>query len=236
MGLFLEITAGPHTGARAPISVGMKIGRKQGAVLLSDDAKVSGVHAEVKEVVVANKTLLILEDCGSANGIWVENNRVQKVTLLPGVLFRIGNSYFKIFEELSAEIVPTNPFKKILNDLMLPVPDVALEHFIFNPCLQLNFLQGPHIGENWLLAYGPRIFGSLSWDLEVQDPLAPTPAFQLVPAEFGAVLHDLSREKIFVNGRPVKKNVLLTAGDQIQVGNSVIEIRYVDKPEGTEPP
>ena len=102
-----------------------------------------------------------------------------------------------------------------------------IEHFAaFRRVLRLEFVQGVQSERVVLLGFGPRHFGAESLDIELQDPEAPGLAFEIVPEgnEARFINHDPS--KVRLGGRAVSSDYL-KAGDQITVGQTIIEVRFV---------
>jgi hypothetical protein len=101
------------------------------------------------------------------------------------------------------------------------------EHFAaFRRALRLEFVQGVQSERVVLLGYGPRYFGAESLDIELQDPEAPGLAFEILPEgnEARFINHDPSMVRL--GGRAVSSDYLKN-GDQITVGQTIIEIRFV---------
>ena len=91
--LKLRAVAGPYLGQSFALSRGENmIGRKEGAILLSDDAQVSRRHC----VIVWEESGLALRDLGSTNGSWVNGQRVTESKLHPGDVLAVGQSQLKL--------------------------------------------------------------------------------------------------------------------------------------------
>ena len=72
------------------------IGRGADAAIVLRDNSVSRRHASID----AEGAGFVVRDLGSANGTWVDEERIEKAVLDPGQRFRVGNT---IFESVSIE-------------------------------------------------------------------------------------------------------------------------------------
>ena len=93
MNLQIVALSGPQGGKVFQVIVGHRIGRRKVEILL-EDSKASNRHAQFIEV----KGQLFLKDLESKNGLWVGGQRVNEVHLIPGAIFVIGNSEFRVEE------------------------------------------------------------------------------------------------------------------------------------------
>ena len=99
----LVLTSGPQAGRRFEIGEELVIGREDAGCVIEDD-EVSRRHALVR---VAGDDL-VLEDCGSTNGTWVNGSRIDGPTVVrTGDVVRVG--------ETAIAVESTSP----------PIPDVA---------------------------------------------------------------------------------------------------------------
>jgi pSer/pThr/pTyr-binding forkhead associated (FHA) protein len=69
----LQVTVGPEAGTVHAVGSGIVIGRGHEAELRLSDPAVSRLHAAVR---VEGRTLVV-EDLGSANGTWVNGDRLR---------------------------------------------------------------------------------------------------------------------------------------------------------------
>jgi predicted component of type VI protein secretion system len=109
MAIYLVVLSGSKLGTKSRVSDGFTIGRKEGDLTLEDDPKVSGTHAKVS---MDSKGIFILNDLGSSNGLVVNGQRLKKLALMPGVIFRVGHTEFRVIKEGSAtEDLPVTSLK-----------------------------------------------------------------------------------------------------------------------------
>ncbi len=89
----LLVVDGPSRGVRAVLAEGVAwVGTAAGNELKLADPTVSRVHCELR---VRSGSVLI-RDCGSTNGTFVEGVRLREGEVRPGALVRVGSSAFRI--------------------------------------------------------------------------------------------------------------------------------------------
>src|SRR6266581_2674565 len=96
--------------------------------------------------------------------------------------------------------------------------------------LTLEVVEGPGAGTQVQLS-GPLVVGrSEAVAFKVHDELVSREHARITPYEGGAVVEDLgSTNGTFVNGNEIHGATRITAGDQVQVGVTVIEVRSRDQ-------
>lgn len=238
MAVFIEIVSGPNKGTLFQLEPGVIIGRAEGDILLNDP-KVSSKHAQVQ---LDGNGQLVLIDMNSANGIWLGDIRVKKLTLSANTSFKMGDTTLKMVPiEAPALAAPVDiPEEKpappplswrtiLANKLLVLSDDVksrprAIERF--NPIIKLRFLTGIQAEKEMILSYGKRIAGAASLDIELQDNQAPTKAFELEPSLGGVTINVLAPGKVFLNSVAVESE-LLKDGDIIAVGKTQIKVTFL---------
>jgi pSer/pThr/pTyr-binding forkhead associated (FHA) protein len=230
MVLFLEVLDGLKQGSRFRLVPGHVIGRNSGNIVI-EDAKISSQHAQIT---LDNKDQFVLKDLDSSNGIISGHRRVGKIALMPGVMFQLGRTHFKIVvleeDQPARDFARVRTWKENLTET-LPVDQAinkTADHLgrTFSPSLSLKFTQGIQSDEELFLAYGPRVAGAHCLDIDLQDPEAPELAFELIPGEGVAKIKNLCKSKLTLNNKPVESETLQD-GDLIQIGTSVIKVNYV---------
>jgi hypothetical protein len=90
----LKGIGGIYDGSEFLLAPGrLSIGRQDTDILLSNDTQVSRSHAVL---VVDERHMAILEDNGSTNGTFLNNERVQTAPITPGDMLRIGTTQFRV--------------------------------------------------------------------------------------------------------------------------------------------
>lgn len=229
MVLFIEVLEGPGQGSRFKVQHGHTIGRSRGNIVIDDD-KISGQHAQFE---IDNKGQFVLNDLDSANGILSGNRRVKKVAMMPGVVFRLGRTSFRV---VTVEAPKAKEFARVrtwkenlaeklpLDWVQNQMPEDAGRSF--SPTLKLKFVQGIQTDESLLLGYGPRRAGANSLDIDLRDPEAPDLAFEIIPGEGLARLKNHCQNKLSLNNQPVETEVLQD-GDLIRIGSTLIKVNYI---------
>ncbi len=231
MALFVEILDGSSQGKRFQLVHGVRLGRTTGEILVPD-AKVSGLHAQVEK---DEKGQLFLIDKGSANGLRINDQKVGRVLLLPGVKFRVGKTHFSVLELNIKQSVPQavpkiEGWERVLK---IQIPEVVLRNQTsetkvqaFSPPLELTFIQGIQAEQKLLLGYGPRRAGSDVLDIELQESTAPDVAFELLPHSAGVLFRTQHPSLVLLNEEAVSSDIL-KAGDRIRIGSSLIEVNFL---------
>lgn len=232
MVLVLEVLSGPLQGKKFKAEPGLTIGRREATILLEDDGKVSGLHAKIE---ADNKGQMVLMDQNSANGLVINDRRVKKVAIMPGVRFRAGETLFLIAESKDADLPSLQVIKRSWREEVQtlleadPATNRLVEgaHQPFTPALQLEFRQGLQAETVLTFGYGPRVAGNGSLDIELQDSEAPELAFEIHPGPGTALFRDRSQGKIRVNQQPPAPDQPLEEGDLISIGLTVICVHYL---------
>jgi len=229
MVLFLEVLDGPLQGSRIKIVEGHVIGRHNGDIPL-DDPKVSSRHAQFE---LDNKGQAILNDLGSSNGILAGNRRVRRLAMMPGVVFKLGRTSFRVVQ---VDDQPAQNFARIRTwkeNLVEKLPTDWVQNKMpeaagktFSPSLSLKFVRGIQADEALLLGYGPRRAGANSLDIDLRDPEAPDLAFEIVPGEGLAHIKNHCSSKLTLNNKPVETEILHD-GDMIRIGGTIIKVSYI---------
>jgi len=99
----LVVVDGPSRGARVVVSEGVaRVGTARGNDLKLADPTVSRVHCEIR----VRPGSVVVRDCGSTNGTFVEGVRLREGEVRPGALVRVGASAFRIDEMTGATFLP----------------------------------------------------------------------------------------------------------------------------------
>ena len=98
--------AGPQDARAVEVPPhGLRLGREEDNDLVVADGSVSRHHARL----VPGEGGWILEDLGSANGTWVDRERIQRCRLVPGQAFRVGDTRLVLVEAEAARTPTPEP-------------------------------------------------------------------------------------------------------------------------------
>lgn len=226
---FIEIIDGPNEGSRFKAVNGLTLGRSKADIVVKDP-KISSTHAQF---ILDGKEQLVLMDLNSSNGIHIGGRRVKKVALLPGVIFEVGRTQFKVInveEDVADNFSRLMTWRHVLqNKLSLFVDDKNyMETTVqsFSPALKLNFVQGIQTDEEYILGYGPRFAGADSLDIELLDEEAPKEAFELLPGPGMVTIKITALGRVTLNNESVNAEILKD-GDLISFGNTLIKVTYL---------
>jgi|GEM_PF-390875 len=212
----LMATTGPLTGRDLPLgSDAITIGRAPDNTFDIDDEQLSAYHAAILPLAEG----FVLQDNGSTNGTLHNGDKVDRAVLLDGDTINVGQT------ELRFLIDDIDDEKERRRG------DEA-------PGAKLVFVAGPH--ENVAIPLGPEqvVLGRRPdctfpvSDLQVSGTHV---AFTIADGKVHAV--DLqSSNGTFVNGKRISPSATLAAGDLIEFGECVAELRVTGGvAEGTDP-
>lgn len=230
MALFIEIIEGTDKGQRFHIKSGIRLGRTTGDILVND-AKVSSLHAQIEK---DGKGQLILVDRDSSNGLRINGERVQRIAMMPGVSFQIGKTFFKVIqlfgEDPQESAEEPQGWQEVLKEQVPRIPSQNRTGFTkvqaFSQAIQLEFLEGVQSETKLVIGYGPRKVGGDVLDIEIQEPLSPDIAFELIPDDAGVVFRTNYPDIVRLNDVATSSETL-NAGDKIRIGNSLIEVTFL---------
>lgn len=155
------------------------------------------------------------------------------ITLIPDLIFHIGQTGFKViprgpitsnpWEQKIAEIIGSNEWSS----------EDSKSYFLLN-AVQLLFQQGPQAGEILTLSYGPRELGHNNLDLNLKDPSLPRRivSFKQVGdrIEIESLLTSDQNGKLLlqINGTELTENpVPVQTGDLLKIGTNILEISFL---------
>lgn len=156
--------------------------------------------------------------------IRISADEVDSISLIPGLIFHIGQTGFKVIERshpLASEW--ENVSAEFIDKLQLDTSPSS-ELFFFLLPVQIIFMQGPQSGDIYTLSYGPRTLGSNHLDLNIKDPAQPHELLRFTQVGDSVIVENLSHEKaILINKKPFKKYTL-TGIDRFTFGSNIIDI------------
>jgi transcriptional regulator with GAF, ATPase, and Fis domain len=99
----LVVVDGPSRGRRVGVTDGVaRVGTASGNQLRLNDPTVSRVHCEIR----VRSDGILVRDCGSTNGTYLEGVRIREGEVQPGALVRVGASAFRITDAGGDAFVP----------------------------------------------------------------------------------------------------------------------------------
>ena len=99
----LVVIDGPSRGLRVHVADGTgRVGGAAGNQLTLADPTVSRVHCELR----MRASTIVIKDCDSTNGTFVEGVRLSEGEVLPGTCVRVGNSVFRIESTTGEAFLP----------------------------------------------------------------------------------------------------------------------------------
>ena len=228
MALVFKILNGVLKNKIYKISPGLSLGRRH-ADLNLEDKKVSSFHAEVVE----NDAQLHLIDRNSRNGLYIDVGRVESVLLELGTKFLIGKTRIEVFEVSPEDPLVADPLEtwravltklndKLIGELEFPARSAGP----LKPALKLTFIRGRQLNTSYVMGYGPRQLGIGSREFPIHEPGMPNICFEIFPNEGSWFKTDHCNE-VRLNGKAIAAESL-NAGDVIALGETVIEVSFLD--------
>lgn len=243
--LFIEIISGPMTGKTVRIQEGLQIGRSRGELKV-EDPRISSLHAQV---IKHTRGIFVLLDRQSSNKIIFNGEKVDKVALIPGVQFTLGDTRFRVSHKPLENAHPDLDITAATDQPLAPINDVAfLSQFkeflnqdrhreissqlnFFDVPLWLDFVEGPEVGRKVGLVYGPRSIGRESFDILISEPSAPPLAFSVAPSPLGLQHFDYKTRYpalVRLNGEGIESKCVDQRGT-VQIGKTKINIYFSEE-------
>lgn len=225
MSLKLRVKEGASRGAEVVLMDGLEIGRDSLHFPLAD-LKISAKHGVFRQE--ANGQWAFI-DLGSKNGTFLEGKRVSRVDLIPGTVFRVGETILEILTP-QAPAINKKTWNEILEDAFLEarvrVEDQQSLMLPFFRPLRIQITSGPQIDTSWIMAFGPRYVGQSSEDFPIYLDAAPEICFEVVPHSQGVKIINHADNYVFFNdSRFREQNVL--PGDRIKLGSIEMVLDYL---------
>jgi pSer/pThr/pTyr-binding forkhead associated (FHA) protein len=225
MALIMVVKEGPRVGDQFRPQSGLSIGRSRGEITLRDP-KVSNPHAKIID---GEDGYLYLADEGSSNGIWIGEEKADKICLKPGITIRLGNTLIELVEEAELDL-PEEQRDTWRGRLWTYLRSENLEDesrsqipSAFAQPIRLEFIEGPFMGHFWTIGYGPRIIGSGSPDLFLPDESLPPICFKIEPSKLGPVVESESKGLLYLNDKEISSEKI-SNGDVIRIGRHAIRV------------
>ncbi len=235
-------------GTRVPVAATVTIGRGEAnTIVLSQDRQVSRHHARL----TPEGDFLRLEDLGSANGTFLNGQRLQRPeTVTAGDEIRIGSTLLRVERAAPPAAVPVGEADDRTQHVVQEVADKTISGAEFEAELRaagplvpvpgivvepgaeprLTITTGPQHDQSFVLDREVLILGRAGtdtpFDIAIQDRAVSAPHAKLVRHGATYVLQDLeSTNGTFVNFEPLQGPRLLQDGDVIKVGKTLLLFR-----------
>ena len=91
-GLSILALDGPIAGQRFPVAGGLSLGRESAQVPMAYDQQASRRHADLS----SGSGFVNVQDAGSTNGTFVNNQRITTAQARPGDVIKIGGTSFRV--------------------------------------------------------------------------------------------------------------------------------------------
>jgi hypothetical protein len=156
--------------------------------------------------------------------IRISTDEMDSVSLLPGLIFHIGQTGFKVVERSLPPVLEWEAVSAEFIDKLNLETEQQSELFFFLLPIQIIFTQGPQSGDIYTLSYGPRILGSNNLDLNLKDPAQPHQLLRFSQVGDSVIIENLAGEKsVLVNKKSFKKHTL-AATDRFTFGSNIMDI------------
>ena len=148
------------------------IGRAESCQIRIRDSKVSSVHAKVEK---DSQGQFVLVDQDSHNGLYLGGRKVKRITLLPGLEFRMGTTQLIVRAPAAPNspptaategppVTPKDPSEQGTRSIIKDLPDEIADVFAYQDSLDKNLSPQTQSPE---LDVPPLDIKDLSWDLQL---------------------------------------------------------------------
>lgn len=219
MRLEIEVLDGPQKGKKISLKNGLQMG--QNLPHGFNDPQISLLHGVLA---FDGKSTWFLE-CIAPLKIRLGTVEVPRAALLPGLVFHMGQTGFKVVEKAK---LTYESWDEGMKDWLghYAGKQIPSELVFFSVPLRLTFIQGAQFEEHYTLSYGPRILGYNNLDLNVKDPAAPPQIAKFFQENNQPYIENLCGEQIKLNGELFNKKALQD-GDKLTVTSNVIEVNLL---------
>ena len=213
----LEILDGANRGKRLILRNGLVIGRDQDEIAF-DDPEMAVSHAVIA---YGFKKAWNIE-CLAPSKLRLGTQEVTSATLIPGLIFHLGQIGFKVVESPPPSL---RPWKEALKEWLTVFQSrkTSTEIFFFLHPIRLIFMKGPQFEEAYTLSYGPRELGYNNIDLDIKDPSTPRRVARFFQIGEQSFIENLCGERATINGAAFEQHKI-SKGDLLRVSTSVIEL------------
>jgi hypothetical protein len=229
MDLYFKITKGPRLNDVFKIQSGIIIGRGKAAINLKD-SKASSSHGRIEYI----KDGFYYLDLNSTNGSSVGGKKIQKVKIEPGLVIHIGASELEVITEFDLKKTTTlqlSEWREKLYDLLQTVePSQETSQLEpFERGVYVRVTDGPFLGLEWFLGYGPRFLGPASTDLCLPDNRLPSLCIKILKLGSQIKIESTNQKKYVFDGAEASDKILQDKM-VIALGENILEIGFVPSP------
>jgi pSer/pThr/pTyr-binding forkhead associated (FHA) protein len=218
----LQVSEGKERGKRLSVATDLLIGRvvPEHDGRLGDDPEISRRHARVSR---GTDGQLTIEDLGSANGTFVNHERIDAPrTLAVGDVVKMGKTVLQVTAGAADESETLRPARE--------APAAAPPDAMAEATAELLITSGPTPGrrlalkDELVIGRGVSAEGRLTDDPDVSRRHARIAR----DARGRVTIEDLgSANGTFVNGRRVRGRQTLNPGDSVQIGSTTLDLAEV---------
>ncbi len=213
----LEVLDGQLKGARIALKKGLVIGKNMPGLQLNDT-----LMAENHGVLVFDHKKSWNFECLAPNKVRVGSAEQSRATLLPGLIFHLGQTGFKVVEKVGVNYETWQAgLRAWLKANRGQI--VFKEFFFFLKPISLSFKQGPQYEEFLTLSYGPRIIGHESLDIDLKDPTAPKSVARFFQISDQCYIENLCGDKALINSKSFDQHSIQD-GDLLKINTTIIEL------------
>lgn len=227
MELYLKILKGARKDDIFKIAEGLTLGRSRADLNLKD-SKASSIHAEIR----SEDGNLVLYDNDSTNGSFLNGEKIDKIILKPGVVFKIGSTEMEVISDLALKKSSNVELSEWRETLYFQLSKMQTSQQIkkiipFNKILKIKIESGILKGEEFILGYGPRLVGG--GDSDIIIPGESEPLVKIEISKTGAPLFkDQLGHGIMVAGKSFSE-VEIVDPISVQCGEIVLNVSILDE-------
>ena len=220
MRLQLEVLDGLQKGKKLTLKKGLLIGRKTDGLDFADNEM-----ARQHGVIDFDQKKSWIFECLAPAVARVGSTEQARITLLPGLVFNIGQTALKVIEK-SPEAYDT--WEQGLTEWLKENPgqQKQSEFFFFLRPVSLAFMQGPQYEQFVTLSYGPRLIGHGCMDIHLKDPSAPQFVGKFFQIGDQCYIENLCGDRVTINSESFDQHPI-TDGDLLKINSTIIELSFI---------
>lgn len=214
MRLQLEVLDGPQKSKKITLKRGFLLGRN---IDFTDS-----LMAEQHGFLDFDMKKHWIFECLAPAKVRVGSAEKDRITLIPGLIFHLGQTGFKVVEK------PPPLYASWESGLMEwlkknPGQFKKREFFFFLNPVSLAFVQGPQYEHFITLSYGPRTLGHGNLDIHLIDPSLPKSVAQFFQIGDRCYIENLCAERATINSNSFDQHPLKD-GDRLKINSTIIEL------------